>query len=42
MEVLGVPEFSTGGTVYATKEDLNKLGETGRATFGISGTVEAI
>lgn len=37
MDVLGAPEFSTGGVFHTTQEDLYKLGETGRQTFTISG-----
>lgn len=39
MDTLGVPEFTTGGFVHATREDLIKLGRTGRANFTISGSV---
>lgn len=39
MDVLGVPEFTTGGYVHASKEDLIKLGETGKGSFVVSGTV---
>lgn len=39
MEVLGVPEYSTGGFIHASKEDLIKLGTTGEGTFVFSGTV---
>lgn len=39
MDVLGVPEFTTGGYVHADKETLRQLGETGKGTFTISGTV---
>lgn len=37
MDVLGTPEFSTGGVLYATKSDLYNLGDTGRQGFTISG-----
>lgn len=39
MDVLGVPEYSTGGFIHASKEDLIKLGETGEGSFVFSGTV---
>lgn len=39
MEVLGVPEYSTGGFIHASKADLTKLGETGKGSFVMSGTV---
>ncbi len=39
MDVLGVPEFTTGGFIHASKEDLVKLGKTGKASFVYSGTV---
>lgn len=39
MDVLGVPEYSTGGFIHASREDLIKLGETGEGTFVFSGTV---
>ena len=39
MEVLGVPEFTTGGHVHASKEDLIELGKSGRGSFIVSGTV---
>ena len=39
MDVLGVPEFTTGGYVHADKNTLNNLGETGKGTFTISGSV---
>ena len=39
MDILGVPEFTTGGFVHASKEDLIHLGETGKGSFVISGTV---
>ena len=38
--VLGVPEFTTGGYVHANEEMLEKLCETGRGSFIISGQVE--
>lgn len=37
MDVLGSPEFSTGGVFHATQKQLYKLGETGRERFTISG-----
>lgn len=39
MDVLGVPEYTTGGYIHASKEDLVKLGETGKGSFIFSGTV---
>lgn len=39
MDVLGVPEYTTGGFIHASKEDLVKLGETGKGSFVFSGTV---
>lgn len=36
-EVLGVPEFTTGGFVHATKEQLAELCRTGKGTFTVSG-----
>lgn len=39
MDVLGVPEYTTGGYIHASKADLTKLGETGKGTFTISGAV---
>lgn len=39
-DVLGVPEFSTGGYLHANHESLKKLCETGKGTFVLSGTVE--
>ena len=39
MELLGVPEFTTGGHVHSSPELLKKLGETGKATFDMSGSV---
>ena len=40
MDVLGVPEYTTGGYIHASKEDLVKLGKTGTGTFKISGSVQ--
>ena len=37
MDVLGSPEFSTGGVFHATQKQLYKLGESGRERFTISG-----
>lgn len=37
MDVLGSPEFSTGGIFHATQEQLYNLGDTGRQGFTISG-----
>jgi len=39
-EVLGVPEFVSGGFLHASQESLTKLCETGRGSFVISGHVE--
>ena len=39
MEVLGTPEFSTGGYVHANKADLEELGKTGKQSFVVSGVV---
>ena len=39
MDVLGTPEFTTGGFVHASRDDLIKLGKTGKASFVVSGTV---
>lgn len=39
MEILGVPEYTTGGYIHASKADLTKLGETGKGSFVMSGTV---
>lgn len=39
-DVLGVPEFPTGGFLHASKQSLTKLCETGRGSFVMSGTVE--
>ena len=39
-EVLGVPEFTTGGFVHASKEDLEKLCTTGKGSFVVTGKAE--
>ena len=39
MQVLGTPEFTTGGYVHAGEEELNRLGEKGDGSFVVSGTV---
>ncbi|MEM4385425.1 MAG: DNA topoisomerase (ATP-hydrolyzing) subunit A [Candidatus Anstonellales archaeon] len=39
-EVIGVPEFTTGGIVNISKEDLIKLIKTGKGTITITGRVE--
>lgn len=39
MDVLGTPEFTTGGFVHASREDLIKLGKTGKGSFTVSGSV---
>ena len=38
--VLGAPEFTTGGFLHADARSLEKLCETGKGTFTISGRVE--
>ena len=40
MDVVGAPEFSTGGFIHCDKKELIKLGTTGRGTFVISGSVD--
>lgn len=40
MDILGAPEFPTGGFVHTDKKELLRLGQTGRGTFVISGKVE--
>ena len=40
MDVLGVPEYTTGGYIHASRDDLIKLGQTGQGTFTMSGTVQ--
>lgn len=40
MEVLGAPEFPTGGFIHVDKNELMKLGQTGRGTFTVSGAVQ--
>lgn len=40
MEILGTPEFSTGGVIHATKQDLYDLGKTGKKGFTISGRAQ--
>lgn len=40
-EVLGVPEFTTGGHLHATVDDIEKLCETGKGSFALSGSVVA-
>lgn len=39
-KVLGAPEFTTGGFLHASEKSLEKLCETGRGSFMISGKVE--
>lgn len=39
MEVLGPPEFTTGGHIHASKADLVHMGKTGKHTFTVSGSV---
>lgn len=40
MEILGAPEFPTGGFIHTDKKELIRLGQSGRGTFVISGKVE--
>ncbi len=40
MEVLGAPEFTTGGYIHGSKAEYNNLGRTGRGSITVSGTVE--
>lgn len=40
VDVLGVPEFSTGGHIHGSRADYIKLAETGTASFTLSGSVE--
>lgn len=37
MDILGTPDYSTGGVFHATKEQLVKLANTGRQTFTMTG-----
>lgn len=39
-KVLGSPEFTSGGSLHASEKSLEKLCETGKGTFTITGTVE--
>lgn len=39
MDVVGAPEFPTGGFIHTDKKELLKLGTTGKGTFVISGAV---
>lgn len=39
MDILGQPEFTTGGFVHASKSDLIDLGKTGKKSFVVSGVV---
>lgn len=39
-DVLGTPEFPTGGFLHASKESLEELSRTGKGRFMISGSVE--
>ena len=39
-DVIGAPEFTTGGAIHCSKKSLVKLLKTGKGTFLISGTVE--
>lgn len=40
MDILGAPEFPTGGFIHTDKKELLRLGQSGRGTFVISGKVE--
>lgn len=40
MDVLGAPEFPTGGFIHVDKHELMKLGQTGKGTFTVSGAVQ--
>jgi len=39
-DVIGTPEFTTGGTIHCSKKSLVKLLKTGKGSFYISGSVE--
>lgn len=39
MQVLGAPEFTTGGYIHADENDLKQLGKTGKHSFTMSGSV---
>lgn len=39
-QILGAPEFTTGGFLHASEKSLKKLCETGKGSFIISGKVE--
>jgi DNA gyrase subunit A len=39
-DVLGAPEFTTGGFLHASKDSIEKLCRTGRGSYVISGKVE--
>lgn len=39
-DVIGAPEFTTGGAIHCNKKSLVKLLKTGKGSFLISGTVE--
>lgn len=41
VDILGAPDFSTGGYIHSDRELLLKLLNTGRATFSITGNVHA-
>lgn len=40
MDILGVPEFSTGGNIHILKKDLDNLGKTGSGNVSATGNVE--
>ena len=40
MDVIGAPEFPTGGFIHTDRRELYKLCKTGRGTFTISGSVQ--
>lgn len=39
VDVLGIPQFTTGGNVHTTKDGIVKLAETGHGSIVMSGTV---
>lgn len=40
MNIIGAPDLPTGGFIHVDKDEVYKLGETGRASFQVSGLVE--
>ena len=40
VDILGLPDFNTGGVIYEDREQLLKLIKDGRGTFNISGIIE--